>query len=849
MREFFKKGLTILLSVVLLCCSYSVTGVTEETETTVYITVSMHGEIVRSKDNESVALLPLELSGQEVYTLDDVFVSAHNTYFEGGAEQGYASASGELGLYITKAWGDENGKFGYQINGGTESVSGLSHTVKNADSIELCIYKNSYPDTESYAKFDALEVESYVGESVELTLQAVSGYDDAWNMLFSPCADTCITVNGEMTEIYTDAEGKASLSFDACGTYLVSALKSKEVMDQTVPAITAPICRVTVIAHDPVEVLRNIAKDCIENGVLNDANMLWFVADLAVYEQLYSEIIRTEQEKQEYLDAVIAFAENAKTPGDLAKAILAIRALGYNARNVYNAKNDKIDVVSKLTELIDEKNEDVTGAYTLPYVIIALRQGEGYADSTQMNYLLHAAVSSKASWQNMEYGPDAAAPMLLALAPEHAKNADIAAAIDETRFLIEALQTDEGWLDSWGAAASTGLVIAGYSALGIDADTVKKNGNSLIDGLMKLCTETEDRFLPTDNSFSTEQGFRGLLAWQLLKSESGKVLYDFSDAPLEAAHASWAQKCPVEFVVTPKDATVTVDEETSVLENKFDLSEGIYTYKVTKSGYKSRTGTIEISLSDAKEHIPKTVIISLDKKEVNHSSSGSITYVQTKPKDEIEPENGDEESKIGGTEIDADKQQSENDGKDPKFLDVHNEAWYYEPVTYVWRQGLMEGTGEGFLPDGKMTRAMLTCVIYRMENSPESITDVNFKDVAADAWYAPAVGWAAESGIIKGVDDATFAPETYVTREQTATILYRYAAYKGFEMSATADLTVYEDAKESSAYAESALRWAVGHAILNGETACSLSPKKDTTRAQMAAILMRFCEHIEHCTQ
>lgn len=218
----------------------------EETSTiTAYITVSKYGEIVNDKDGNMLAESEIELTDQSTYTLDDVFAAAHDLYYAGGADAGYASAMGEYGLYIKKFWGDESGNFGYQVNSGREAVMGLSHEVRDGDYIDVCIYKNAYPDTESYARFDKVKAEGYANETIELTLSQ-AGYDENWNTVFSPCADAVITVNGEAKEITTDADGKACISFNAAGEYIVSAVKTKEVDEQQVPAITAPVCAVTV---------------------------------------------------------------------------------------------------------------------------------------------------------------------------------------------------------------------------------------------------------------------------------------------------------------------------------------------------------------------------------------------------------------------------------------------------------------------------------------------------------------------------------------------------------------------------------------------------------------------------
>lgn len=210
-----------------------------------YVTLSRYGEFVTDKDDNAFVQLPVELDGKSSYTLDDVFVAAHDLYYADGADVGYASDEGKYGLYVVKLWGDESGNFGYQVNRGTENVLGLSHEVEDGDYIDVCIYQNSYPDTESYTRFDALTKTVYVGENVEFVLER-SGYDEDWNTIYSPCEGAAITIDGKASEYVTDADGKTVLTFDTAGQYTVSATKTKTVDDKTVPDIAAPVCVVTV---------------------------------------------------------------------------------------------------------------------------------------------------------------------------------------------------------------------------------------------------------------------------------------------------------------------------------------------------------------------------------------------------------------------------------------------------------------------------------------------------------------------------------------------------------------------------------------------------------------------------
>lgn len=221
----------------------------EPVEAEVTVTVSKAGGIVNGKDGEAVAMVPVNLTGKAVYTLDDVFKAVHDACYDGGAEAGYESANGTYGLYVTKLWGDTSGQFGYQVNNGTVNVMGLSQSVEDGDVVEAYILESAYPDSEAYAIFDKTTAQVTVGGSLELSLEQ-AGYDEAYNMVFSPCEGATLTLDGETTQVTTDAAGKATVTFSAPGTYVVSAVKTKTVNDAAVTAITAPVCKVTVTLPD-----------------------------------------------------------------------------------------------------------------------------------------------------------------------------------------------------------------------------------------------------------------------------------------------------------------------------------------------------------------------------------------------------------------------------------------------------------------------------------------------------------------------------------------------------------------------------------------------------------------------
>ena len=176
------------------------------------------------------------------------------------------------------------------------------------------------------------------------------------------------------------------------------------------------------------------------------------------------------------------------------------------------------------------------------------------------------------------------------------------------------------------------------------------------------------------------------------------------------------------------------------------------------------------------------------------------------------------------------------------FLDVSRTDWFYYDVRYVCENGLMNGTSRNrFSPYGTATRGMLVTILYRMENEPRCFGSAAFSDVKPGAYYEKAVVWASQNNIVSGYTDGTFRPDAPVTREQLASILYRYTLYRGQDVSAgeTTSLTGYGDAQAVSSYALPAMRWACGTGILQGANG-KLSPNGLATRAQLAAMLHRY---------
>ncbi len=173
------------------------------------------------------------------------------------------------------------------------------------------------------------------------------------------------------------------------------------------------------------------------------------------------------------------------------------------------------------------------------------------------------------------------------------------------------------------------------------------------------------------------------------------------------------------------------------------------------------------------------------------------------------------------------------------FLDVAEGDWFHAAVTYAYGNGLFSGTAaDTFSPNMNITRGMVVTVLYQLAGRPAVSDGSAFSDVAADAYYAAPVSWATANGVVAGMGDGTFAPNSNITREQLACMLYSFARnIAGLDVSLQGDLSRYTDRDSVSSYAAQALSWAVGAGVITGTDAALLSPQGTATRAQAAAML------------
>ena len=180
------------------------------------------------------------------------------------------------------------------------------------------------------------------------------------------------------------------------------------------------------------------------------------------------------------------------------------------------------------------------------------------------------------------------------------------------------------------------------------------------------------------------------------------------------------------------------------------------------------------------------------------------------------------------------------------FTDVSEKDWFYGDVMFVYENGLMLGTSKTlFSPHGTATRGMMATILWRIESSPAPKGKNSFTDVVAGEWYADAITWAAENGIFAGYGKDKFGPNDPITREQLAAIFYRYAGYKGYDLTVKGNLDKFKDADKITDYAKTAMQWAVGSGLVKGKSGNLLDPQGTATRAEIAAMLHRFIEKYE----
>ena len=453
----------------------------------------------------------------------------------------------------------------------------------------------------------------------------------------------------------------------------------------------------------------------------------------------------------------------------------------------------------------------------LSYVIIALDSGEEYASDETKELLVSYAAENCDQWLNTEFGTDALSPMLRALTPYADTNEDVKLAIEASIDTLKSMVDEEGMI---GNAPSTALAIAGLCAVGADPKAICFEDKNLIDGLLSQLNEDKDGFIPSENSFATEQGMRALNAYMLY--QNGDCIFNFRDFPMEEIHHTIAPHATVIFYTDPENAKVTVDGETTE-DNTFYLEKGKYTYKVTKSGYKTEEKKFTVSEEDAQNFETLTFEIELSKKSSGGGGGGGSVSVKNE------------------TPVAEKEETAENVETKKTFPDISDNI-YKASIEELYTAGYISGTDQGlFMPDSTVTRGEFTVIVTRALNistqSPSPFADVLEKD-----WFYSYVNAAYEKGIVAGVSENSFNPYGTITKEEAAVMLCRVAAWAGAqtdytEVRARNTLSQFADYTQISPWATSAMAYCYDNGILDISELNS-TPKKLISRAEMAHMIL-----------
>lgn len=328
-------------------------------------------------------------------------------------------------------------------------------------------------------------------------------------------------------------------------------------------------------------------------------------------------------------------------------------------------------------------------------------------------------------------------------------------------------------------------------------------------------------------------------------AESGYVFNGWKFEGIDGVYTTLTDELLTKLAAKSGTVSATPDFSKRSSGSSGGSSSGKTTYKVTTSAVNN--GGVNASPSNAEKGATITITLSPDKgykldkltvtdgsgKTVSTVKKSDTVYTFTMPASAV---------KVGVSYVKATETPSET-----KFNDVSANDWFASAVDYVTGKGMMNGTAANtFSPKANTTRGMVVTVLYRLENQP-STSAASFTDVASGAYYANAVAWANANGIVSGYGSGKFGPNDKVTREQLAAILYRYAQYKKYDVSVGEDTNIlsYDDAQSISSYAIPAIQWACGAGVVTGKSGSKLDPKGNATRAEVAAMLMRFCENVK----
>lgn len=387
----------------------------------------------------------------------------------------------------------------------------------------------------------------------------------------------------------------------------------------------------------------------------------------------------------------------------------------------------------------------------------------------------------------------------------------------------------------------------------IDTPTVTDNSISMLNGKKSIYVETS---APGTKHIVLYKDGNNVIGQEIVNNNDSITLVG---APTSSrTFRGWYN--PADGKTYQPGETVSITEDTTfVAQWKSSGGGSSHRYDGYITVINPKNGDVSVSDNRADEGDKITLTITpdkgyvVDKIEIVDLEGDKVTAKKVEDKDNkytFRMENCDvtvtvtfkEEGKTTDDK-DDDKDEETTETTELNFTDVKESDWFFKGVSYVVDKGIMSGVSENeFAPNAKLTRAMLVQMLYNMEGRPACDAENAFIDVPVGQWYTDAVIWANDAKIVSGMGEGLFAPNMEITREQMVAMMYNYAKYKGYDVTASADLSTFTDSASVSAWAQPAMQWAVAEGYISGMGGSLLAPQGTATRAEIACVIMRFME-------
>lgn len=780
-------------------------------------TLAKDGSFVMAKDGVT-ELYQAELTVTDAdcdgsLTLNDAFLAAHSTYSVNGAA-GFATEESAYGAYITKLWGIENAICSYKVN--DAYVTGLSEILKADDQVYAYFYGDTTGYSDVYTYFEEDSVKAIAGSAKMLTVKG-----DAGGNAVAPAgaAVTVYNADGEaLAALSTSvgADGSFAVTFPEAGTYTVevsgTASYSGSVWDSTLNEGSGGY-REQVFTAAPVIPSR------LEVEVYPAATATVYVS---ISDQSGNFV--TGKSGQELYRAAMTVCDNGEEPDGkvtIREVLAAVHAEQHadGAAAFVVADSTYGDYITKFWGI---ETSSVSYYFNDVYMAGDGTSKTGTNGRTFRDELLDTVVEDN----------DCLAAYLY---QDVSKWSDIFTYFDPVTDTATVGQAKTLTVKA-GAAYTGAQSSAGAQVRVLDAEGTEQTAlNTTVaeDGTFTVT-------FPKAGTYTVEVRTNGTAYFV-----PSRCKVTVTSAGSGSGGDTTEEDLTVSIsVVNPKGGyfksmtSYTVEEGTTAL----DLLK-LTGLDIVTSGHAEYGEYVE-SINGIGEFDEGSQSGWMYKVNGEFPDGSSARYVL---------ENGDEVEWVYTRDLGADvgdnrapsKEEEETTEAEAElpFTDIAGTYWARDAVAYVYTNGLMNGTSATvFSPEVTTTRGMIVTILHRLEKEPAAKAAAAFPDVAEGSYCAAAVAWAAENGIVNGYADGTFAPDQTITREQLAAILYRYAKYKGQDVSVGEDTNIlsYKDAFTISEYAVPAIQWACGEGILTGKAGGVLDPRGSATRAQVATILMRY---------